>query len=86
MLFVLEPISNVSCAVGVLICSLSMRFVVEPHSFINIAISMHQGSKTIGLVVLPLALVSGGVRPDLDAVTVLLSVDSLASEHASISI
>jgi len=40
MLFVLIPFSNIGSSVGVLVGSMSVSFVIQPLSFIDVAICM----------------------------------------------
>ena len=63
-----------------------MGFVIQPDALVDVTVSVPKTSHTISLVVFPLTLVAGGIRPDLDTVTVFLPVDFLACVGASIGI
>lgn len=58
MLFVLKPLTDVSGTIRVLVCSVTMRLVIEPHAFVNISICMNEGAHSVGLIVLPHAIVA----------------------------
>ena len=41
MLLILEPVANVLGSIGMLVGALTVRLIVQPHSFVNVAIGVH---------------------------------------------
>lgn len=64
--------------------SMTVCFVVKPHSFVDITISVNQSAVAVSLIVFPHALVSRTVGPDLYAVTMLFAVAAFACENRSV--
>jgi len=63
MLLIIQPDAIVPGALGVLIDTLAVSFVVEPLPFVNITISMRKLSLPRCLIIVPFALVLGAICP-----------------------
>lgn len=66
------------------ISSFALSFVVDPISFIYVAVGMHKFPLTIGFVVAPFAFIAGAIRPQLCSVTITHPVEPLASVYSAI--
>jgi len=49
--------------------SFAMRFIIDPLSLIDIAITMEESAFAVCTVIEPIALIFGAVFPNLDATT-----------------
>ena len=50
--------------------SLSIRLVIDPVSFVNIAIDVSEFAEAVSSIIFPVALIAGSIRPDLLTVAV----------------
>lgn len=67
------------------VCSHTFRLIVDPLSFVDIAISVNKLSLSVGLIVLPLAFISTAIWPQLGANAVTLAVQPLSSVGGAIA-
>jgi hypothetical protein len=78
ILLIVFPLSDIFGSIFMCVCALATSFVIDPFTFIYIAISMVELSLPIGLVVFPLAFVLRTIGPDLNAETLPSSVHPFA--------
>jgi len=69
MLLVVGPFALVLRSIRMLVLSLAMGFIQLPLTFVDVAIHVFETPKAVCFVVLPLAFVSGPVRPHLFSFT-----------------
>ena len=85
VLLILMPFSNVGCPIGMLVGAMTMSFVVQPLTFINVPVSMDQSSVAVRLVSLPLAIILGSVLPHLLPVAVFHSIEEFSCVYGSVT-
>jgi uncharacterized membrane protein (DUF441 family) len=66
VLLILYPLSFVSRPIYVGIDTLTMSLIVKPFSLINVTVSVDQSALSVGFVILPVAVVSRAIKPNLD--------------------
>ena len=59
--------------------SLSIRLVIDPVSFVNIAIYVRELAKAMSSVIFPVALVACSIRPNLLSIAIAEATDPLTS-------
>lgn len=73
VLLVFQPLSHITCPVGMRICPLATCFVVQPLPLVNISIGVVQYSFSIGLIGPPLAHIPRPIGPNLLALPLPLA-------------
>ena len=85
MLFVFEPVASVRSTIGMLVLTMAVRLVIQPHPFENVTVSVDEGSMSVCLISLPLAIVLAAILPDLLAIAVFHAVEEVSSVDGAIA-
>lgn len=69
ILLVIFPITFVPITISQSIYGVSVRLIIQPHAFVNLAVDVNETTIAISKAVLPEPIVSAAVGPDFDAPT-----------------
>ena len=83
MLLVILPRANILGTIGVSVRSVAVGFIIDPVSFVDIAVCVVQLSATIGLSVPPFTFIAATIKPFLLALTITNTIQPLAFVNCS---
>jgi hypothetical protein len=83
MLEVILPLPVVLSAIGVLVGSSSIGFIVDPLALIDVSVHMREQSPTLGSILLPISIVFCSIWPALDTLAVSEAAPPLANVDRS---
>jgi len=84
VLLVVTPVAREDCSVVVLVDALTICFVMSPLTLKYVTICMRELAAPMRLVVVPVALILGSVRPGLNSVSFFDIAISLSSVDGAI--
>ena len=77
MLLVILPRAHILGTIGMSVCSVAIGLVIDPVSFIDIAVCVVQLSATIGLSITPFTFIAATVKPFLLALSITYTIQPL---------
>ena len=83
MLLVILPRADILGTIGVSVGSVAVGLIIDPVSFVDIAICVVQLSATIGLSVPPFTFIAATIKPFLLALTITNTIQPLAFVNGS---
>ena len=83
MLLVILPRADILSTIGMSVRSVAVGFIIDPVSFVDIAVCVVQLSATIGLSVPPFTFIAATIKPFLLALTITNTIQPLAFVNCS---